>query len=226
MAIAPRSRLYVRIFTPLAMVLLLVVLWLTGLLATVKPIATAQTRAAVMEGGVAFDRVAYVDEIWGSKVLPTVDEKSMEIATLLPALEKDADAAAKEHGNNVGGADNFLVHLVGSVTAVDTASLTGTVTVSAPVDGKTVPVKLQVGPIILGTALRDAVRFISFEQFTNQIQFGGVSDELNTRVTRDVLSKIDVKSLQGKRVDVKGAFIFDPANPRDILVTPVIVKVE
>lgn len=227
MAGASRSRIYVRVFTPLLIVAVLAILWFTGLLATVKPIASAQSLASVMEGGgAAFDRVKFVDDVWQSKVLPTVDQHAVEIGQLLPALEKSPEAAAKEYGNNVGGADNFLVHFAGRVTAVDTSSLTGSVTVNAVLDGGAVAVKIQIGPIILGTALRDAVKFISFEQFTNQMQYGGVSDELNSRVTRDVLSKIDVKGLKGKRIDVKGAFIYDTGSPKTLLVTPVIVKVE
>jgi len=110
------------------------------------------------------------------------------------------------------------------VTKVDTKSLTGTVTMNADYAGGTLPVRIQIGPIILGTALRDAVKFITFEQFTNQMQYGGVSDELNTRVSNDVVAKLDLKALVGKKLSIKGAFTYDTANPKDVLVTPVIVS--
>ncbi len=206
-----------------AVVVILVVLWFTGQIATVKPIASAQSLAAVMEGGTAFDKVAYVDGIWDAKVIPTVRNGALSLETLVPAIQANPDAAVKQYGNNVGGAYNFLVQFTGKVGKVDTSSLTGTLTVDASYAGGTLPVKVQIGPIILGTALRDAVKFITFQQFTNQMQYGGVSDELNTRVSRDVISRLDLKTLLGKRVSIKGAFTYDGTNAKDILVTPVVV---
>ncbi|MGO9411197.1 MAG: DUF2291 family protein [Spirochaetia bacterium] len=226
MATAAGTRKYTRVAVPVGIVVVLVILWFTGLLATVKPIGSAQSLAAVMEGGTAFDRVKFVDGIWESKVIPTVDQKAVSLDELFPAIQKSPEDAVKQHGNNIGGAFNFLVQFVGTVAAVDTKSLTGTVTVQADYAGGRMPVKLQIGPIILGTALRDAVKFISFEQFANQMQYGGVSDELNGRVAKDVISKLDLKNLVGKRISVKGAFTYDTANPKDVLVTPVIVSAE
>lgn len=223
---ATGSRGFVRIGIISGIIVALVVLWFAGLLATVKPVGSTKSLQAVMEGGTAFDKIKFVDDIWQSKVIPTVEQKSLGIGTLLASIKKNPDEAAREYGNNVGGADNYLVQFAGRVVKVDTTSLTGTVTVNVDYEGKTLPVKIQIGPIILGTALRDAVKFISFEQFTNQMQYGGVSDELNSRVTRDVISKIDLKNLMGKRISVKGAYIYDSADPMDILVTPVIVAVE
>ncbi|MGA2614789.1 MAG: DUF2291 domain-containing protein [Spirochaetia bacterium] len=223
---AAGSRRYVRIAVPIGIVVVLVVLWFAGLLATVKPIGSAQSLAAVMEGGTTFDKVKFVDSIWESKVIPTVEQKAVGLDVLIPAIQKSPDDAVKEHGNNIGGAFNFLVQFAGKVTKVDTKSLTGTVTVDADYPGGSLPVKLQIGPIILGTALRDAVKFITFQQFTNQMQYGGVSDELNGRVSKEVISKLDVKTLVGKRLQIKGAFTYDTANPKDVLVTPVIVGAE
>ncbi len=225
MASSAGSRKYTRVAVPVGIVVVLVVLWFTGLLATVRPIDSARTLAAVMEGGTAFDKVKFVDGIWASKVIPTVDQQAVSLDTLFPAIQKDPQGAVKQYGNTIGGAFNFLVQFSGTVVTVDTKSLTGTVTVDADYAAGTLPVKIQIGPIILGTALRDAVKFITFEQFTNQMQYGEVSDELNTRVSNDVISKLDLKGLAGKKISVKGAFTYDTANPRDLLVTPVIVAV-
>jgi predicted lipoprotein len=214
-----------RVLVPSAAVVVLAVLWFAGLVATVKPIKEAQSVAAIAEGGTAFDKVKYVDSIWQSRVLPTVETTSISIDKLIPALEKDPESAVKDFGNNVGGAYNFLIHFTGTVSSVDTSSMTGTVTVKVPYGSEELSVKVQIGPIILGTALRDALKFISFEQFLNQIQYGGVSDELNTRVEKNVVSKLDLKTLEGKTVSVKGAFTYDGSNAKDILVTPVLVTV-
>lgn len=226
MASKDSRRKLVRTAVWVGIVALLVIFCLTGLLATVKPIGEATSLAAVMGGGVVFNKEKYVDEVWDSRVIPTVEQKSIDINTLVPALEKNADAAGKSYGTNVGGAYNFLVHFSGTVTAEDTQSPMGSITVSVPYKGASLPVKVLVGPIILSTALRDAVGFITFEHFTNQIQFGGVSDALNDRVMKDVVSKLDLKDIQGKKLTVDGAFTYDGADPHDLQVTPVVVRLE
>ncbi|MDA8425225.1 MAG: DUF2291 domain-containing protein [Treponema sp.] len=226
MAVQGNRRKLVRTAVWIGVVVLLAIFWFTGLLATVKPMSEAKSLAAVMGGGVAFDKEKYVDGIWDSRVVPTVEEKSVDLGILVPALEKDADKAGTTYGNNVGGADNFLVRFTGTVTAVDTKSETGSVTVSVPYKGGALPVSVLIGPIILGTALRDAVGFITFEQFTNQIQFGGVSDALNDRVMKDVVSKLDLKALMGRKISVDGAFTYDGADAHDLQVTPVVVRME
>ncbi|HUW42401.1 MAG TPA: DUF2291 domain-containing protein [Rectinemataceae bacterium] len=226
MAVQGNRRKLARTAVWIGIVVLLAIFWFTGLLATVKPMSEAKSLAAVMGGGVAFDKAKYVDGIWDSRVVPTVEQKSIELGVLIPALEKNADQAGKTYGNNVGGADNFLIRFAGTVTAVDTQSQTGSITVSVPYKGGTLPVSVLIGPIILGTALRDAVGFITFEQFTNQIQFGGVSDSLNDRVMKDVVSKLDLKTILGKKVSVDGAFTYDGADAHDLQVTPVVVRME
>ncbi|WP_455381682.1 DUF2291 family protein [Salinispira pacifica] len=219
-------RMLVRVGVPVLIVVLLVVLYFAGALATVKPIADAKSVTALAEGGTAFDKVKYVDSIWDSKVIPTVEKDAVEFDTLFAAIQADPKKAAEQYGHDVGGATNYLVSFSGTVGNVDTSSLTGTISVNVPYKGTEVPVKVQIGPIILGTALRDAVKFIKFEQFLNQMQFGNVSDELNSRVEKDVVSKLDLKSLPGKKISIKGAFTYEGSSNKDILVTPVIVKVE
>ncbi len=226
MTFAFDRRILVRVGVPVLIVVLLVVLYFAGALATVKPIKDAKSVAALAEGGTAFDKVKYVDGIWDSKVIPTVEKDSVAFDTLISAIETDPKQAADTYGHDVGGATNYLVSFSGTVGNVDTSSLTGTISVDVPYQGKEFPVKVQIGPIILGTALRDAVKFIKFEDFLNQMQFGNVSDELNTRVEKDVVSKLDLKSLSGRKVSMKGAFTYDGTGIENILVTPVIVKVE
>ena len=53
----------------------------------------------------------------------------------------------------------------------------------------------------------------------------GFQVTLNTRVEKNVVSKLDLKTLEGKTVSVKGAFTYDGSNAKDILVTPVLVTV-
>lgn len=203
--------------------MILVILVFAGQVATLKPINQAQSVAAISNGGTAFNKVQYVDKIWDSRVLPTARDTSTPIDTLVNALEKDPKAAAHEYGHDVGGAYSFLVHFSGTVSKVDTASPTGTISVNVPFSGSHLLVNVQIGPVILGTSIRDALKFISFEQFLNQMQYGSVADQINTQVENTVVSKLNLKTLIGKRIDVRGAFTYDGTNAKDLLVTPIIV---
>ncbi len=220
------NRGLVRLGVVVGLVAIFGVLWLTGLLVTVKPIGQTKSLAAVMGGGHAFDKVKYVDSIWTSRVLPTVEEHSIGLDALVSALEKNPAEACKEYGHSVGGTYSFLVSFAGSVTKVDTSTPLGSLLVDVPLSGAMLPVRVQIGPVILGTSIRDALKFISFEQFLNQMQYGSVADELNSRVEQDVLSKLDLKTLTGKRIGVKGAFTFDGTNPKNVVVTPITLTVK
>jgi predicted lipoprotein len=70
------------------------------------------------------------------------------------------------------------------------------------------PLRLTIatGPVIAGTAIRDAVGFIAFGDFTNQIDYADVANQINNRVKTDVLAKVDVKDAKGKTVAFYGAF--------------------
>ena len=73
---------------------------------------------------------------------------------------------------------------------VDTRSRSGTATVA--LDGEArATVVIQVGPVLTGTAIRDALPALGFDRFVNQIQHADVGNELNARVEREVLQSLD-----------------------------------
>jgi len=184
-----------------------------------------ESSSARASGGAAaaFDAPGYVAKIWESKVLPTVSGKAVDATTLLDAIAADPTAAAAQYGttSGTGAAPAFLVKGEGTVTAVDTTAPTGPVTVTLTTGGRTVA--LVTGPVIAGTALRDAVGFIDFSQFTNQIDYADVGTELNNRVKTDVVGKLDKASLTGKTVSFEGAFSL--LTPSAISVVPTKVQV-
>src|SRR5918997_1561000 len=49
-----------------------------------------------------FDAAAYVDGIWASQVLPTVQDKAVDAATLLPAVKADPAGAGAQYGRQAG----------------------------------------------------------------------------------------------------------------------------
>jgi len=217
---------HIRILVLVAVVVILVALALSGQLATVRPIGSFTANSTMNPGGETFNKVAYVDGIWESKVVPAVQSGATDAAILIPALRKDPESTAKQFGHDVGGASNFLIRFSGKVTKIDTSSMNGLVTVSLPLGGHPLDVQVQVGPIISGTALRDAVGFVTFGLFTNQMQFGDVGDELNNRVLKRVLAGIDPKTLLGRTVSIEGAFTYDSSIPLEVVVTPGVFTVE
>jgi predicted lipoprotein len=172
-------------------------------------VPAGQEKAAGAGGSAAFDAKMYVKGIWASKVLPTVQKDAVPASELLPALEASQDAASKKYGNQAGTGSPyaFLVKGAGTVTAVDEEAPTHLVTVKFDgLSGKTANVQVVTGPVIAGTALRDAVKFITFGNFTNQLDYADAATELNNTVKAEVLSKVKAKDLVGKKVAFAGAF--------------------
>ena len=164
----------------------------------------------------AFDATKYVDGIWSDKVLPTVGEKAVDAAVLLPAIKKDQAAAAQKYGiaaTATGGSPTFLMKGSGKVTKVDTGDPNGPVTVS--VGGQ--DVQVVTGPVIIGTALRDAVG-INFSDFTNQIDYQNVGTQLNNRVKKDVVAPVKDSIAVGKTLAFDGAFSL--LSPTSISIVP------
>jgi predicted lipoprotein len=148
---------------------------------------------------------AYVNDNWQSKIVPTVHDKATDIVTVMAALERDPDAAGKQYGHRTGEGSPyaFMVKGTGTVTKIDTEAPTGPMTVELP-NKKTITI--ATGPVIAGTAVRDAVGFIAFGDFTNQIEYADVANQINNRVKTDVIAKAGAKNMNGKKITFYGAF--------------------
>jgi predicted lipoprotein len=112
------------------------------------------------------------------------------------------------------------------VTAVNTESRVGTLTVASADTNPGENVTIQIGPVVLGTAVRDATGIVSFNQFTNQIDYADVSKEMNARAIHDALGGKDPLTFNGKPIRFVGAFTYDPHSAGVIRVTPIKLKVQ
>jgi predicted lipoprotein len=171
-----------------------------------------------------FNPTAYADKVWASKVVPTATADAVEASTLLTALQADRAAASKQYGKQAGsGAPySFLVKGSGTVTAVSSGNEVGSIQVAVVGVGKT-EVHLAVGPAFVGTAVRDAVGFIDFGQFTNQIDYADAATALNSKVKASVVNSLDLSTIKGKKVTFVGAFqLLDPSS---MLITPITLQV-
>lgn len=170
----------------------------------------------------------YVDGIWDSRVLPYFRSKCVPIGEVLALWAKDQQAAGKAFGyreKGDGSPWNFLATGAGTIVHVDTASAASTVAVDLnPPDGK-VDLVIQIGPVIKDTGIRDSLAFISFTQFTNQLEFAELSNAFNKKVKATVLSNLNRERLVGRHVAFRGVFT-QPAGSAQVRLTPVELEVK
>ena len=195
---------------------------------SLHPAAGTETAGSIVPGQPGFDPVGYVNSIWASQVVPTVDGSATDLQTLLTALKADPASAEQKYGHREGQRPyNFLVKGEAKVLSVDTTLRAGTAKLDlTPGDGQA-DATLQVGPVIQGTSLRDALPFIQFQMFTNQIEYANVSGALNDHVLKDGIGSLDVASLAGKTIDFEGAFTLgEDGSLTNVLITPVKIQVK
>jgi predicted lipoprotein len=195
---------------------------------SLHPAAGATPEGGIVPGQPGFSAAAYVNSIWDSQVLPEAANKSTDLGTLLQALQADPEGAKEQYGHREGQRPyNFLVKGEAKVLSVDTTSRAGKVQIDlAPGDGQP-DATLQIGPVILGTSIRDALPFIQFNMFVNQLEYASVSNAMNEKVAEDVIGALDLASLQGKTVEFEGAFTLEEGKPAtNVLITPIKLTVK
>ncbi len=162
----------------------------------------------------AFDPTVYAAESFDEVVAPYVEANAHELGELLTALDGGADPA--EYGNAPGAASSFSfpVRFVGTAEAIDGNLMP--IEVEGVADD--ISVVVQVGPALNGTALRDVSGTISFNEFTNQLEYQEIGTELNNLVRSGVLSSLDREATEGRTFEVTGAFT--RVNPALVSIVP------
>lgn len=188
-----------------------------------KVVANADLKAAKAKSADEFDANGYVDKIWASKVLPDFRGRAIELGALLADVAKDPDKAGEAHGHREsdGNPWTYEVRGEGKVVAVDAASRHAIVSVELQTAAGPRKVDLQVGPVVFGTMLRDALPFIKFGDFVNQIQYAQVSRALNDRASKGVRESFDPRDVTGKTVVFYAAAVIGSDT---ITATPVVIE--
>lgn len=154
------------------------------------------------------------------KVQAAIERRAADAGVVAAAIAKEPAAAGKQYGVDASGGPEIAVKFTGVVGKEDL----GVYDVAVPGIPETPVIRVQTGPAINGTDLRDSTGTIHFGQFTNQIDYQNAGSALNREMKRQVLSKVDPANLAGKTVSVVGAFqLVDPTN---WLVTPVKLDVQ
>ncbi len=179
-----------------------------------------QTGRAILDDEAAgFSAEEFVDENWDGQVIPTVELNAIDIHYLLALLETDPETAT-QYGHREGSRPySYLVNGVAEVAEVDTSSRVGMIKLCGFEDSDQ-SVNILIGPVISGTALRDALPFITFGQFINQLEFADASREMHNRIQRTVLAEFDIEQAEGRQIQFYGAFTH---TGDEINITPVIL---
>jgi len=161
---------------------------------------------------------------WGKENFPKVQEgiskRAVEASTLASAVASNPTAAGKKYGVDAGVGPEVSVKFTG-VAGKGDAGIYPVKVAGVP---KGLLVRIQTGPAINGTDLRDAPGTIKFGQFTNQIDYQNAAAALNDQLKTQVLTKVGTSNLTGKKVSVVGAFQL--INPQAWLVTPAKLTVQ
>jgi predicted lipoprotein len=180
-------------------------------------VVSIRSQVAAQPG--AFDPVAYGTAEF-PKIQSEIESRAVDAATLVAAIAKDSTAAGTKYGVPGEIGPEFSVKFTG----VAEKATFGVYTINVPGVSNSVMIRVQTGPAINGTDVRDATGTISFGQFTNQIDYQNAGSALNNEVKKQVLAKVDTTKLTGKTVSVVGAFQL--VVPNSWLITPVKLQVQ
>lgn len=193
--------------------------------------------AVLVVGAIAFDTTVvrigseadvrqqgFSPESYGAEQFPSiaadVEKRAVPAAELATAIAADKKAAGEKYGIATTTGPVFPVSFSGTVG--ERKGSINDVTVEG-LPGE-VGIRVQTGPAVNGTDLRDATGKIEFGQFRNQIEYQNAGSAINNEMKKAVLANIDTSSLTGKSVTVIG--VFKLVNPKNWLVTPVKVEVK
>ena len=189
----------------------------------IRPLDPVTGKAIIEEEQQSFDAASFVEENWETRILPSIQDQAIDLPTLLDKLKEDLALASSTYGHREGSRPfTFNIKGSGQVVRIDTTSRAGTLTLALREDLPEVVV--QIGPVIRGTALRDALPFITFDQFVNQLEYARVSNAMHERLAQTVLEELDIGSFNQQEVNLVG--VFSLTNIESITITPVALQVE
>lgn len=149
-----------------------------------------------------------------------VETRAVDAVELATAIAADKKAAGEKYGVKTTTGPVLPVKLTG-VFGERKANYNIVAVEGMPAE---ITVRIQTGPALNGTDLRDATGKIEFGQFRNQIEYQDAGSAVNNEVKKTVLAGVDPSSLTGKTVSVIG--VFKLVNPKNWIVTPVRLEVK
>lgn len=169
-------------------------------------------------------QLAFSPDAYGTAEFPRIQQyiidKAVDAVAIAPEVLADKAAAAKKYGTASTTGAIMMVKLSG-VAGNQKSGI-----YDLAVDGmpQEIKVRVQTGPAINGTDLRDAPGDIEFGKFKNQIEYQDAGSGINRAMKTLVLDPVMTGPLTGKTVEIVGAFRL--VNPKNWMITPVGVTVK
>ena len=121
-------------------------------------------------------------EFFDKELTPYIESNAIPLNELISKIKSYTgfDEACSALGYREGPdlQCNFAVKVSGSITEIKDGSRRGSITIT-DVGGK--KVKIQIGPVIMGTSLRDVQNKVGYKEFNDQTVYGEFGKHLNSR---------------------------------------------
>lgn len=204
----------------LCIVLGMIVVTTTGCVKVVKI-----GEEGALTGEVAFSASDNVDSFWDAQAVPELTEKAVDLGEFLTEANGDLNSLADKYGKYSMGDSGELTYTVkgiGTVTEVETEKKAGYLAITLESYEGMEEIKIQVGSVIKGSSVRDALSFIKFGDYTNQEEYAAVSQSINGMIMEKVINPDTASGLMGKTIEFTGCFTVK--DNTTILITPVVLN--
>lgn len=182
---------------------------------TIVPADEAKRLREAQSG--AFDAKAFAASTWREPTLGQLRERALPVERLRGA---NLDELGRTDGSRAGEGSpwTFVVRATGTVRAVEFDKPRGAILLSTGAGD----VRIQTGPVVSGTAIRDALPEIVFDDFPDQVAFAEAGQQLTERALAAVRPQL-AKVRPGMQLTVFGAVNL-ASNDAPILLTPFAVS--
>jgi predicted lipoprotein len=184
-------------------------------------------RNVISSGEKAVDTAAYLAEHLEPTILPEIDERKIDLSTLLEASKDGWDKAGELYGEkkgDIGAVFNFIVQDTALVKEVNTESRNGYIIVGVEGNPTDYTIRISIGPVLRGTSIRDSIKFVDFNHFVNQMDFAELANALNRYGNENVTKNVDVTALKGKTIEFTGSF--SQPDGDEISIMPIFMEVK
>ena len=177
-----------------------------------------------LTGEVEFSASDNVGSFWETQALPELTGKAVDLGEFLKEANGDLGSLADKYGKYSMGDSGELTYTVkgtGTVTEVQTEKKAGYIAIKLDGYDGSEEIKIQVGSVIKGSSVRDALSFIKFGDYTNQEEYAAVSQSINDVIMEKVINPETASGLNGKAIEFTGCFTVK--DNTTILITPVVL---
>ena len=192
-------------------------------LSACKVVSLEEDQLARQQQSGNFDAQKYVDSIWSTNVVPYIEDNAIDAVELKTAFKHQTiDQVGSQFGRQAGEGSpwTFITQAEGVVIDIDQSTRQGTADIKLTDDSI---VQLLIGPVVFSTSVRDALDFVSFNDFANQISFADVGNAMTNKAMVNNQTNLHMLS-EGQKIHLLGTFaIYSPEDP--VQITPIAVQV-